>query len=52
MARQTGEIPLRVFCFPNEVSFEETKFSFSSGYQLGIASGLGMDAYIHFSFQL
>ena len=35
-------LPLRVVCFPSETPLEKTKFSFASGYQLEIASGLGM----------
>jgi hypothetical protein len=35
-------LSLRLVCFPSETSLEETKFSFSGGYQLEIASGEGM----------
>ena len=37
-------------CFPSETSLEKTKFPFASGYQLEIASGLAMEAYVHFHF--
>jgi hypothetical protein len=36
------DLLLRVACFPNETSLEKTNFSFASGYQLKIASGLRM----------
>jgi hypothetical protein len=36
---------LRVVCFHSETALKEsTNFSFASGYQLGKASGLGMEA--------
>ena len=35
---------LRIVCFLSETPLEETKFSFSSGYQLAIASWLGRTA--------
>lgn len=38
-------------CFPSETPLEKINFSFASGYQLEIASGLGMEAYIHFPSQ-
>ena len=38
-------------CFPSETLLEKTKFSFASGYQLEMVSGLGMRACVHF-FQL
>jgi hypothetical protein len=34
---------------PNEIFLEKTNSSFRSGYQLDIASGLGMRSYIYFS---
>jgi hypothetical protein len=39
--------PLRVVCFRSETPLEETKFSFASAYQLGIASGLAMKYSAH-----
>ena len=38
----------RGVCFSSETPLEETKFSFVSGYQLELVSGLGMGACIHF----
>lgn len=35
-------LPLRMICFPSEISLEETIVLFASDYQLEIASGLGM----------
>jgi hypothetical protein len=35
--------------FPHETPLEKTKFSLASGYQLNIASGLGMEACVHFA---
>lgn len=32
---------LRVACFPGEIPMAETQFSFTSGYQLKMASSLG-----------
>lgn len=32
---------LRVVCFPGETPMAETQFSFTNGYQLKMASGLG-----------
>jgi Na+-transporting methylmalonyl-CoA/oxaloacetate decarboxylase gamma subunit len=43
---------LRVVCFPSETPWEKTKFSFAHGFQLNIASGLGIGADIYFSLQL
>lgn len=37
-------VPWRIVCFSNEMPLEETKFSFSRGYQLDIASRLEMRA--------
>lgn len=42
---------LRVVYFPSELSLEKTKFSLANGYQLEIASGLGMGTFVPFSFQ-
>lgn len=38
--------------FSSKIPLEKTGFVFASGYQLAIASGLGMGAIVHFSFQL
>lgn len=43
-------LSLRVFHIPNKI-LGETNFSFANGYQLEIASGLGMWAGVHFHFQ-
>lgn len=41
--------------FSNKIPLEKTGFVFASGstcnYQLAVASGLGMGAIVHFSFQ-
>ena len=47
-----GHVPLRIASFPSETPLEKTKCSFASGYQLEIASGLGMEVCAHFSFKL
>lgn len=36
-------------CIPIEIPLKKTNFSFASGYQLEIASGLGMGAGVHIS---
>lgn len=46
-----GAAYLRVVYFPSESTLDKQKFSFVSGYQLEIASGLDVGAYIHFCFQ-
>lgn len=35
-------LPLKIVCFSSDTPLEETKFSFTSGYKLEIASELGM----------
>lgn len=35
-------LPLGAVCFPRETPLKKTNFSFASGYQLMVASGLGM----------
>jgi hypothetical protein len=45
-------LPFRVFVSRSETPLDKTKFSFASCYQLEIASGLGMGACVHFSFQM
>lgn len=40
---------LKVACIPNETLLEKTYFSFVSGYQLEIGSGLGKRFCVHFS---
>lgn len=40
-------LPLSVIYVPND----KTLFSFVNGYQLGIASGLGIEACVHFPSQ-
>jgi len=44
--------PISVVCFPGESPLEKTNFSFESGYQLDIASLLGMRVCVHFPFYL
>lgn len=43
-------LSLQVVCFLSEIALGETRFSFTGGYQLEIASRLGMQAPVHFSF--
>jgi hypothetical protein len=45
-----GNLPLKVVCFLSEILLEKMKFSFACGYQLEIASGLGMGRVSTFSF--
>lgn len=44
-------LSLRVACIPNETLLEKIKFSFVSGYQLKIASGLRKRFCVHFFSQ-
>lgn len=43
---------LSVVCFPSDTPLQNAKISPGSGYQVEIAYGLGMGAWILFSFQL
>lgn len=42
------DLPLSRVCTANKILLEKNKFSFASGNQLEIASGLGIEAYAQF----
>lgn len=42
------DLPLSMVCIASKILLEKNKFSFASGNQLEIDSGLGIEAYVQF----